>query len=141
MIAIPDSLKPLVTFFHPVVMIATFLFTIYVLYLGIQIRRTRSAEGDQKKALIGKKFNISHFQAGSALLVLIILGGLGGMAVTYINNGKLFVGPHLVAGLGVVGMAALSAGLAPLMQQGKIGQDIPILLSIWVWLESLLGRQ
>ncbi len=116
---IPDSLKPVVTFFHPVVMAVTFVFAIYVLYLGVQIRRTRSAEGDQKKALIGKKFNLSHFQAGSALLVLIVLGAFGGMAVTYINNGKLFVGAHLLAGLGVAGMAVLSAALAPLMQQGK----------------------
>jgi hypothetical protein len=40
------------------------------------------------------------------------------MAVTYINNGKLFVGPHLLAGLGITALVALSASLSPLMQKG-----------------------
>ena len=41
------------------------------------------------------------------------------MSVTYINNGKLFVGPHLLVGLSMMGLVALSASLAPLMQRGK----------------------
>jgi uncharacterized membrane protein len=41
------------------------------------------------------------------------------MAVTYINNGKLFVGPHLLAGLGMVGLIAIAAALVPLMQKGN----------------------
>jgi hypothetical protein len=40
------------------------------------------------------------------------------MAVTYINNGKLFVGPHLLAGLGMTGLIAASAALSPFMQKG-----------------------
>ncbi|MEM8603753.1 MAG: DUF4079 domain-containing protein, partial [Cyanobacteria bacterium P01_H01_bin.121] len=40
-------------------------------------------------------------------------------AVTYINNGKLFVGPHLLAGLGMTGLIAFSASLSPLMQKGQ----------------------
>jgi hypothetical protein len=40
------------------------------------------------------------------------------MAVTYINNGKLFVGPHLLAGLGMTGLIAFSAALSPFMQKG-----------------------
>jgi len=42
------------------------------------------------------------------------------MAVTYINNGKLFVGPHLLAGLAMTGMIAIAAALSPLMQQGNL---------------------
>jgi uncharacterized membrane protein len=41
------------------------------------------------------------------------------MAVTYINNGKLFVSPHLLAGLGMVGLISISAALVPLMQKGN----------------------
>jgi hypothetical protein len=48
----------------------------------------------------------------------MVLGTLGGMAVTYINNNKLFVGPHLLAGLGMTGMIAISASLTPWMQKG-----------------------
>jgi hypothetical protein len=118
-IQIPDTLKPVVTFFHPVLMSLTLLLSLYALYLGVQIRRTRSAEGAAKKAMIEKKYNLNHFQTGSILLVLLVVGSVGGMTVTFINNGKLFVGPHLIAGLGVACLAACSAALAPLMQQGK----------------------
>ena len=41
------------------------------------------------------------------------------MAVTYINNGKLFFGPHLLAGLGMTGLIAVSASLVPFMQKGN----------------------
>jgi hypothetical protein len=116
---IPESLRPIVTFFHPALMTMTLFFAVYVGYLGWQIRRTRNAEGDVKKELIKGKYNLRHFQAGSILLVILVLGSVGGMAVTYINNGKLFVGPHLLAGLGVACLAAVSASLAPLMQQGQ----------------------
>ena len=44
----------------------------------------------------------------------------GGMAVTYLNNGKLFVGPHLLVGLAMTGMIAIAASLSPLMQQGNL---------------------
>ena len=50
----------------------------------------------------------------------MVLGTIGGMAVTYINNGKLFFGPHLLVGLGMTGLIAVSASLTPLMQKGSI---------------------
>jgi hypothetical protein len=50
----------------------------------------------------------------------MVTGMIGGMAVTYINNGKLFVGPHLLVGLAMTGMIALAASLAPFMQQGNV---------------------
>jgi hypothetical protein len=50
----------------------------------------------------------------------MVTGMIGGMAVTYINNGKLFVGPHLLVGLAMTGMIALAAALAPFMQQGNV---------------------
>jgi uncharacterized membrane protein len=93
--------------------------SIYALYLGIQVQRTRYADGDVKKELIKGRYNVRHYQIGSLLLALMVIGTLIGMGVTYINNGKLFFGPHLLAGLGMTGLIATSAALSPFMQKGK----------------------
>ncbi len=144
--AIPDDIKFAMQFFHPVLMWTLLGISIYAMYLGIQIRRTRKAEGEKKKALIQGKFNLKHYQVGSIVLVLMVLGSIGGMAVTYINNGKLFVAPHLVAGLGMTGLIALSAGLSPLMQKGStwarythIGINV-VILGLFSW-QALTGVQ
>ena len=42
------------------------------------------------------------------------------MAVTYLNNDKLFMGPHLLAGLAMTAMIAVAASLSPFMQQGNV---------------------
>ncbi len=91
---------------------------LYAGYLGWQIRRTRSATGDEKKQLIQGKYNDRHYRLGSIVLAIMVLGSIGGMTVTYINNDKLFVGPHLIAGLGMTGLIAASAALSPYMQKG-----------------------
>jgi hypothetical protein len=93
--------------------------TVYAMYLGIQWRRTRTADKDLKKELLPKDFRTRHYQLGSLLLALMVLGNIGGITVTYINNGKLFVGPHLLVGLGMTAMIAVSAALSPLMQKGN----------------------
>ena len=114
-----DSIKPYLNFFHPVIMWVLLGVSLYALYLGMKIRATRSAEGDAKKELIKGKFNSRHHRMGSALLAFMVLGSIGGMAVTYINNGKLFFGPHLLVGLGMTGIIATSASLVPFMQKGS----------------------
>ena len=106
-------------FFHPVLMWVLLAMSVYALYLGIKIRKTRVSEGEKKKELIKGKFNVKHYQVGSILLGLMVLGSIGGMAVTYLNNGKLFVGSHLLAGLGMTGLIAVSASLSPFMQKGS----------------------
>lgn len=116
---IPESVKVWSQFGHPILMWGLLATTLYALYLGVQVRRTRSAEGDAKKELIKGKFNLRHYQVGSILLALMVTGTIGGMAVTYINNGKLFVGPHLLVGLGMTGLIATSASLSPYMQKGQ----------------------
>lgn len=115
---IPESVKVWSQFFHPLLMWVLFGVTLYAMYLGIQLRRTREAEGETKKQLLKGRFIIRHHQIGSILLSLMVLGTLGGMAVTYLNNGKLFVGSHLLAGLGMTGLIATSAALTPFMQKG-----------------------
>jgi hypothetical protein len=117
--AIPESIIFWSQFAHPLLMWALLILAGYALYLGMQIRRTRSAEGDVKKELIKGRFNIRHHQIGSLLLALMVVGSIGGMAITYLNNGKLFVGPHLLAGLGMTGLIAFSAALSPFMQKGQ----------------------
>lgn len=114
-----EPLKPYLDFFHPIFMWGLLALSIYALYLGLKIRETRAAEGDAKKELIKGKFNIRHHQWGSVLLALMVLGSIGGMGATYISNGKLFVGPHLLVGLGMTGMIATSASLVPFMQKGN----------------------
>lgn len=116
---IPESIKVWSQFGHPILMWVLLGVTLYALYLGFQIRRTRAAEGEAKKELIKGRFNVRHHQLGSVLLALMVLGTLGGMAVTYINNGKLFVGSHLLAGLGMTGLIATAAAMTPFMQKGN----------------------
>ena len=112
------SVKYWLNFFHPVLMLALLVLSIYAAYLGLQLQRTRNAQGEEKKELIKGRYNVRHYQIGSILLGLMVAGAIGGMGVTYINNGKLFVGPHLLAGLGMTGLIAFSAALSPYMQKG-----------------------
>ncbi|MBD2196276.1 MULTISPECIES: DUF4079 domain-containing protein [Calothrix] len=117
-LALSQSTKYWLNFFHPLLMWLLLAVSIYAAYLGLQVQRTRNASSDQKKELIKGRYNIRHYQIGSILLGLMVAGSVGGMAVTYINNGKLFVGPHLLAGLGMTTLIAFSAALSPYMQKG-----------------------
>lgn len=118
-IDIPESVKVWSQFFHPILMWVLLALTLYALYLGLQSRRIRSVDAETRKELIKKKFAERHHRMGSVILSLMVLGTLGGMAVTYLNNGKLFFGPHLLAGLGMAGLIATSASLTPFMQKGQ----------------------
>lgn len=116
---IPQGIKTWSQFGHPILMWILLGITVYSLYSGIQIRRIRKVEPEVRKELIQKKFNLKHHQIGSFLLAMMVLGTIGGMAVTYINNGKLFFGPHLLVGLGMTGIIAVSTALVPFMQKGN----------------------
>ena len=116
---IPDAIKTWSQFGHPILMWMLLGITVYALYLGVQSSKIRSADKETRKELIKKNFTQRHYKMGSILLALMVLGNIGGMAVTYINNGKLFVGPHLLAGLGMVALIAVSASLVPYMQKGN----------------------
>ncbi|GBF78982.1 DUF4079 domain-containing protein [Aphanothece sacrum] len=118
-LVIPETVKFWSQFGHPILMWVLLGLTVYALYSGIQWRRTRTADKDTRKELIQKDFRTKHYQIGSLLLALMVLGTIGGMAVTYINNGKLFFGPHLLVGLSMTGLIAISAALIPLMQKGN----------------------
>jgi MFS family permease len=113
------EVKPYLNFVHPPLMWVLLGMCIYAMYLGVQIRRTRSATPEVRKELIKGKYNDRHHQIGAIILALMVLGSIGAITVTYINNGKLFVGPHLLAGLGMTVLIAISASLTPYMQKGK----------------------
>jgi len=114
-----QEVKFWLNFIHPVLMWGLLAASFYALYLGVQVRRTRYAEGEVKKELIKGRYNVKHYQIGSVILALMVIGTLAAMGVTYINNQKLFLGPHLLVGLGMTGMIAVSASLSPFMQKGQ----------------------
>lgn len=143
---LPESIKPWLNFIHPILMWVLLAMSIYALYLGVQIQRTRAAQGEEKKELIKGRYNVRHFQIGSILMALMVVGSIGAMAVTYINNGKLFFGPHLLVGLGMTGMITTSAALSPYMQKGQnwarythIILNMAV-LSLFIW-QAITGVQ
>jgi hypothetical protein len=133
-------------FFHPLIMWVLLALSLYAAYLGLQVQRTRNAQGEEKKELIKGRYNVRHYQIGSILLALMVTGAIGGMAVTYINNGKLFVGPHLLAGLGMTGLIAFSAALSPYMQKGANWARVShilinfVILGLFTW-QAITGVQ
>lgn len=114
-----ESLKVWSQFGHPLVMWGLFALSLYAMYLGFQARSIRSVEAEVRKELIQKDVRTKHYLMGSILLALMVVGCIGGMTVTYINNSKLFVGPHLIVGLAMTGIIAIAAALSPLMQKGN----------------------
>ena len=143
---IPEGIKTWSQFGHPISMWVLFGITVYALYLGVKSSKIRSADKETRKELVKKNFGQRHHRMGSILLALMVVGNIGGMAVTYINNGKLFVGPHLLAGLGMTALIAVSASLVPYMQKGNglarnthVSLNI-VLLGLFGW-QAVTGMQ
>ncbi|NMF85103.1 DUF4079 domain-containing protein [Nodosilinea sp. P-1105] len=114
-----ETFQPWLNFVHPIVMWLLLATTLYALYLGIQARRTRLADAETRKQLIKGKFAVKHHQVGSILLAFMVIGTVSGMGATYLEAGKLFVGPHLLVGLSMAALIATSAALVPFMQKGS----------------------
>jgi ABC-type transport system involved in cytochrome c biogenesis permease subunit len=145
-LAIPTELPLVVSFLHPLLMWVLLGLSLYAMVLGIKAKKTRTGTPEQRKELIKGQFGKRHFLFGSLLLALIVLGTVGGMAVTYVNNGKLFVGPHLLVALGMVSLIAIAAALAPLMQAGNelarkahVGLNMT-LVTLFLW-QAVTGMQ
>jgi FtsH-binding integral membrane protein len=114
--------------------------------LGIRTKKTRTAAPEERKELIKGNFARRHYRIGSLVLALTVLGCFGGMAVTYLNNDKLFVGPHLLVGITMTALVALAAALSPLMQQGNllarkvhVGLNMS-LMTLFLW-QAVTGMQ
>ena len=119
-LSLPDSLSFGLNFLHPLMMWGLLALSGYAMFLGIKTKKTRTAAAEERKELIKGQFARRHFQLGSLVLAVMVLGTFGGMAVTYLNNGKLFVGPHLLVGIAMTSLLALASALSPLMQQGDL---------------------
>lgn len=56
----------------------------------------------ERKELIKGSYKDRHFNAGSILLGFGVFEAIGGGVNTWFRTGKLFPGPHLFAGAGIV---------------------------------------
>ena len=142
----PESLAYNLNFLHPLLMWALLALSGYGMVLGIKAKKTRTADAETRKTLIKGQFAKRHYQIGSILLAVMVLGSFGGMAVTYLNNGKLFVGPHLLVGIAMTCLIALAASLTPLMQQGNliarkahVGLNM-LMMTLFLW-QAVSGMQ
>ena len=134
----PEALAYNLNFFHPLLMGGLLALSGYGMFLGIKAKKTRTADAADRKELIKGQFAKRHFQIGSLILALMVLGTFGGMAVTYLNNGKLFVGPHLLVGIGMTCLIALAVSLAPLLQ-AHVGLNMAM-MTLFLW-QAVSGLQ
>jgi hypothetical protein len=74
---------------------------------------------EERKALMAEQPREKHFNWGSLLLALGVAIGVEGPVNTYLRTGKLFPGPHLYAGAGIVVLWAVAAACVPQMQKGN----------------------
>ena len=145
-IEIPESLAFNLNFLHPLLMWVLLGVSGYAMVLGIKAKKTRTGTPEQRKELIKGQFGKRHFQFGPLVLAIMVLGTFGGMAVTYLNNGKLFVGPHLLVGIAMSTLLVLAAALSPLMQQGNliarkihVGLNMSV-VTLFLW-QAVTGMQ
>ena len=73
----------------------------------------------ERKALLAEGVRDKHFNWGSLLLALGVAIAIEGPVNTYLRTGKLFPGPHLYAGAGIVVLWATAAACVPQMQKGN----------------------
>jgi len=144
--AIPKALAFNLNFVHPLLMWVVLGLTLYSMVLGIKAKKTREGSPEQRKRLIRRQFGKRHFQIASLVQALMVIGTLGGIAVTYLNNGKLFIGPHLLVGLAMTSLLVVAAALSPAMQAGNliarkihIGLNMSVVI-LFLW-EALTGMQ
>ena len=72
-----------------------------------------------RKELAQGDFRDKHYQAGALVLGIGTSFAIEGPVNTFLRAQKLFPGPHLYAGAGIVVCWALAASLVPLMQKGN----------------------
>lgn len=104
---------------HPATMWTMLGTALYTFYLGYQSRQIRSADTEKRKELIKGRFGDRHFKTSALLFAIMTVATFSGMANTYTRTGKLFPGPHLYAGLGLVATMAVMSSFAPYMLKGK----------------------
>ena len=143
----PETIGFSLNFVHPLMMWTLLALSSYALFLGIRSKKLRTTkDAELRKQLAKSKVSQRHFRTGSLILALMVLGTFVGMGVTYLNNGKLFVGPHLLTGAAMTCMIALAASLVPLMQGGStvarkahVGLNMGV-MTLFLW-QALTGME
>lgn len=74
---------------------------------------------ERRKLLSSQNVRDKHNELGSIILGLGVFAAIEGPVNTYIRAGKLFPGPHLYAGAGIVVAWAIAASLVQQMQKGN----------------------
>jgi hypothetical protein len=106
-------------FVHPMLMWVLLGLMLYSGYLGYKASLIRKVSAEERKALVPLRYGQRHAQLGAVILGLTLLGAAGGLAATFVKNGKLILGPHLFVGMAVAGLVITTACLGPSLQKGK----------------------
>jgi hypothetical protein len=85
----------------------------------LQIESQINELTQERKELAAAGPKDKHFSQGSLLALLGTAFAIEGPLNTYARAGKLFPGPHLYAGAGLVVLWALAAACVPAMQKGN----------------------
>ena len=99
-------------FVHPLLMWVLLGLMLYSGYLGYKASLIRKVSAEERKAMVPLHYGQRHAQFGAVILGLTLLGAVGGMAATFLKNGKLILGPHLFVGLADLDGSARGSGLA-----------------------------
>jgi len=103
------------------------------MYLASQLKNAAPMEAliseltVERKEIAAKAPRDKHFSQGALLAFLGTAFAIEGPLNTYARAGKLFPGPHLYAGAGLVVCWALAAACVPSMQKGSdVGRQVHI---------------
>lgn len=86
---------------------------------ALPIQAEIDALTDERKGYSSKKVKDTHFSQGATLAFIGTAFAIEGPLNTYARAGKLFPGPHLYAGAGLVVLWAAAAACVPAMQKGN----------------------
>jgi len=90
-----------------------------VLQSALEVEAQVTALTQERKDLAAAAPRDKHFSQGALLVFAGTLFAIEGPLNTYARAGKLFPGPHLYAGAGLVVLWALAASCVPAMQKGN----------------------
>ena len=106
-------------FVHPVLMWVLLGLMLYSGYLGFKASLIRKVSAEERKTMVPLSFGQRHAQLGAVILGLTLLGAAGGVAATFLKNGKLILGPLLFVGLTVAVLVIATASLGPSLKKSK----------------------
>jgi len=86
---------------------------------GLEVESQINELAAERKELSSKGLRDQHFNQGALLAFIGTFFAIEGPLNTYARAGKLFPGPHLYAGAGLVVLWAAAAACVPAMQKGS----------------------